>query len=114
VSMAGYNTTVEILRSGRPGLLVPRRGPSAEQRMRAELFADRGWVRWLDPDTLDRAAVTTAVGQALAANADPRAVTADLSGGVVAAEALIGLLDEQSDPWPVAGGATSAAAPAGL
>jgi predicted glycosyltransferase len=25
VSMAGYNTTVEILRSGRPGLLVPRR-----------------------------------------------------------------------------------------
>ncbi|MGH7750430.1 MAG: glycosyltransferase family protein, partial [Candidatus Dormibacteria bacterium] len=44
VAMAGYNTTMEVLRVGTPALLVPRRGPSAEQRMRAQRFAERGWV----------------------------------------------------------------------
>ncbi|MGH9280615.1 MAG: NAD-dependent epimerase/dehydratase family protein, partial [Acidimicrobiales bacterium] len=49
VSMAGYNTTMEVLRVGTPALLVPRRGPSEEQRMRAARFAERGWVSQLDP-----------------------------------------------------------------
>ena len=112
VSMAGYNTTVEILRSGRPGLLIPRRGPSAEQRLRAELFAARGWARWLDPEFLDADAVAGAVVQALAETVEPgNAPGPDLSGSVVAAAALIGLLDERCDPWPVAqGGATAMAA----
>jgi predicted glycosyltransferase len=65
VSMAGYNTTAEILRSGRPGLLVPRRGPSAEQRLRARLFAAHGWVRWVDPENLDADAIAVSVAQAL-------------------------------------------------
>ena len=52
VSMAGYNTTVEVLAAGTPALLIPRSGPSAEQRTRAELFAGRSWVRWLDPTDL--------------------------------------------------------------
>jgi predicted glycosyltransferase len=52
VSMAGYNTTVEVLAAGTPALLIPRSGPSAEQRTRAELFADRSWVSWLDPSDL--------------------------------------------------------------
>jgi predicted glycosyltransferase len=51
--MAGYNTTVEVLAAGTPALLIPRSGPSAEQRTRAELFAGRSWVRWLDPCRLD-------------------------------------------------------------
>jgi predicted glycosyltransferase len=112
VSMAGYNTTVEILRSGRPGLLVPRRGPSAEQRLRADLFAARGWVSWLDPELLDTDAVAGSVTRALSDTAEPGARPApDLSGSVVAAGALVGLLDEQSDCWPVAqGGVTAAAA----
>jgi predicted glycosyltransferase len=49
VAMCGYNTTMEVLRSGRPSILIPRTGPSAEQRTRAELFAARGWVQTLDP-----------------------------------------------------------------
>jgi predicted glycosyltransferase len=53
IAMAGYNTTVEILRSGVRAILVPRRGPSAEQRMRAQLFAERGWIDVIDPDDLD-------------------------------------------------------------
>ena len=50
IAMAGYNTTAEILTLDKPALLVPRSGPSAEQQMRAKLFADRGWVSWLPPD----------------------------------------------------------------
>ncbi len=53
VAMAGYNTTVEILQTGTRAILIPRRGPSAEQRTRAQLFAARSWIEMLDPDELD-------------------------------------------------------------
>lgn len=65
VAMAGYNTTMEILRSGKRAILIPRRGPSAEQRMRAQLFAERGWVEMIDPDDLDIANVAATVCAAL-------------------------------------------------
>jgi len=51
-AMAGYSTTVEVLCARTPAILVPRRGPSAEQRTRASLFAGRGWIRAIDPDDL--------------------------------------------------------------
>ena len=66
VAMAGYNTTMEVLRQGTPTLLVPRRGPSSEQRMRASQFAQRGWVSQLDPDELRPDRLATAVLAALA------------------------------------------------
>ena len=50
ISMAGYNTTVEILRMNKPAILIPRAGPSAEQRTRARLFAEKRWVDMMDPD----------------------------------------------------------------
>jgi predicted glycosyltransferase len=50
VTMAGYNTTVEILRSSTPALLIPRRGPSAEQKTRVRLFKERGWIDAVDQD----------------------------------------------------------------
>ena len=52
ISMAGYNTSVEILRTRRPAIFIPRAGPSAEQRTRARLFADKHWVDMIDPDEL--------------------------------------------------------------
>lgn len=52
ISMAGYNTSVEILRMRRSAILIPRAGPSAEQRTRARLFADKHWVDMIDPDDL--------------------------------------------------------------
>ena len=52
ISMAGYNTTVEILRMKTPAILIPRAGPSAEQRTRARLFSKRRWVDMIDPDDL--------------------------------------------------------------
>jgi predicted glycosyltransferase len=52
IAMAGYNTSVEILRMKKPAILIPRAGPSAEQRTRARLFADKHWVDMIDPDEL--------------------------------------------------------------
>jgi predicted glycosyltransferase len=52
IAMAGYNTSVEILRMKKPAILIPRAGPSAEQRTRASLFADKHWVDMIDPDEL--------------------------------------------------------------
>jgi predicted glycosyltransferase len=68
VGMAGYNTTTEVLRMGTPALLVPRRGPSSEQRMRARRFAERGWVSQLDPDELSPGRLAEAVLEALSAD----------------------------------------------
>jgi predicted glycosyltransferase len=52
VCMAGYNTLAEVLRLGRRALVVPRAGPSAEQRMRSQLFLERGLVDVVFPEDL--------------------------------------------------------------
>jgi len=52
VCMAGYNTLSEVLYLKKRALVVPRAGPSAEQRMRAGLFASRGLVEMLEPKEL--------------------------------------------------------------
>jgi len=81
VTMAGYNTTMEVLRLGAPALVVPRRGPSSEQRMRARRFAARGWVSQLDPDELSAERLAKAVLDALAARDHPAPVSPpDLDG----------------------------------
>jgi predicted glycosyltransferase len=66
VSMAGYNTTMEILRSSKPAILIPRAGPSAEQRMRASLFAARGWVHMIDAEDLSPERVASDIAEVLA------------------------------------------------
>jgi len=89
VAMAGYNTTMEVLRLGTPALLVPRRGPSREQRMRAQLFAERGWVSQLDPDELSPERLAAAVIAGLSENGvGASATTPDLGGLGRAAEYL--------------------------
>ncbi|MFD6136087.1 glycosyltransferase family protein [Isoptericola sp. NPDC060257] len=42
VTMGGYNSVCELLASGRPGLVVPRTHPRAEQLVRARRLADLG------------------------------------------------------------------------
>ncbi len=54
VTMGGYNSMCEAVGARKPALVVPRRGPSAEQRTRSRLFADRNLVAMLDPDELPR------------------------------------------------------------
>jgi predicted glycosyltransferase len=97
--MCGYNTTMEILRSGRRALLIPRVGPSAEQRMRASLFAEQGWVDMLQPDDLSSELVAGAVLASLRQGSlmNPQ-VKPDLQGLQNAAAALLGPLTEAEAP----------------
>jgi predicted glycosyltransferase len=89
VAMAGYNTSVEVLVAGTPAVLVPRVGPSAEQRTRARLFAERGWVRTIEPEQLDEAALAAAVLDCLAG---PKPTPPDIGGLPVVVEHLRSLL----------------------
>ena len=50
LTMAGYNSLTEILAQGHKPIVLPRKGPSREQRIRTRLFADRGLVDALDPE----------------------------------------------------------------
>jgi len=52
VCMAGYNTLSEVLYLKKKALVVPRDGPSAEQRMRAGLLAKKRLIDVLDPTDL--------------------------------------------------------------
>jgi predicted glycosyltransferase len=45
ISMAGYNSVVEILSAGVPALLVPRERPRLEQTIRAQRLAGIGGIR---------------------------------------------------------------------
>lgn len=49
VAMGGYNTSVEIIASGKPAIIVPRAAPRAEQRMRAAMLARMGLVWSVEP-----------------------------------------------------------------
>ena len=90
VSMAGYNTVVEILASGVPALLVPRERPRREQTLRAERLDGVGGI------TVARgcdaiAAISDFVPRALVA---PRraATTVDMGGVAATVGELAGLL----------------------
>jgi predicted glycosyltransferase len=50
VCMGGYNTLSEVLHLKKKALVVPRSGPSSEQRMRSALFAGRGLIDALNPE----------------------------------------------------------------
>jgi predicted glycosyltransferase len=65
VSMAGYNTMTEILRFRKRAVIVPRSGPSAEQRMRTQILAARGLVTAVDPAELSPDALGAAIVHAL-------------------------------------------------
>jgi predicted glycosyltransferase len=71
VTMGGYNTVCEVLRLGKPALVVPRVLPRREQLVRAERFAALGLLDMLHPDRLTPAAL----GDWLAT--PPRAPAAD-------------------------------------
>jgi predicted glycosyltransferase len=90
ISMAGYNTTAEVLASGTPALLVPRAVPVVEQLNRARILADEGRVAMLHPDDLDPAAVRPAIDELLArARRPPEAPSgaAEVAGILAAATA---------------------------
>jgi predicted glycosyltransferase len=97
VSMAGYNTLTEILRFHKPAVIVPREGPSAEQRMRAGVFAERGLVSLVDPQHLSAAGLANAIVETLTR---PRPLCTDAMPGLfgirAATTALLDILSPRS------------------
>lgn len=71
VSMAGYNTTAEILVAKKPAILVPRGAPRMEQRLRATLLHKLGlaWAILPEEDLVTR--LTQLVRDALAGAKPP-------------------------------------------
>lgn len=102
VSMAGYNTLSEILRFGKRAIVVPRTGPSAEQGMRARLFAARGLFEVLELGRLEPHALAAALARALDPEhvPPPRAVPA-LDGLERASAALLAELPAPAPERPV-------------
>ena len=50
IAMGGYNTTAEILVSGKPAILIPRAKPREEQRIRTRIFGQMGLVWDIQPE----------------------------------------------------------------
>jgi predicted glycosyltransferase len=90
VMMAGYNSICEVMSYRKKALVIPRAGPSAEQRIRSRLFAERGLVHVLDPDELTAPRLAAAVISLLADDSVPnRANIPALDGASRAADVLL-------------------------
>jgi predicted glycosyltransferase len=65
VTMPGYNTSCELLSGAANAIVVPRAGPSQEQRLRASWLERWGRARALEPATLDPAGLAEAIASCL-------------------------------------------------
>jgi predicted glycosyltransferase len=91
VSQCGYNTALEVVRSGVPALVVPFAAEGEdEQSRRARRLASLGAVRVLDPPRLDASSLAAEI-RALA-GFRPRPPELDLTGSRTSAELLSSLL----------------------
>lgn len=91
VCMAGYNTLCEVLAGRRRALVVPRAGPSAEQRIRSRLFAERRLVRTVVPEELTPERLASELAHVLDDDSLPdEAMIPSLSGAARAAELILG------------------------
>lgn len=98
VTMAGYNSINEALALGCPVVTVPRLGPSAEQRMRADRLAALGLARVLHREDLSAAALATLIAAPLQR---PPSMSLRLDGAEQAAALLQGFIEtHQSDKEP--------------
>ncbi len=93
VCMAGYNTLSEVLHLRKKALVVPRAGPSAEQTMRAGLFASRDLIEMLDPRELSPEALAQRLLVALRREDFPaRDGAIEMNGARQAASCLLELI----------------------
>ena len=58
VTMGGYNSVTEAIAARCPTIVIPRIGPSAEQRLRAECLQRLGFVDTVSLETLDPGTLT--------------------------------------------------------
>lgn len=91
ISQAGYNTVLDLLRAGRPAIVVPfDAGNETEQAVRADAMAQAGLAACLRLDTLSPDALAEAVERQL--TAQPPAVRIDRNGAAGAVAAIAALL----------------------
>lgn len=101
IAMAGYNTSVEILRMKTPAILVPRAGPSAEQRTRARLFSERHWVDMIDPAELNPDNLAQCIISHLKhPNGNKPSALPNLNGAAVAAKHTLAVLASKKEQVP--------------
>lgn len=87
VSMGGYNSTIELLATRKPALIVPRVEPRVEQLIRAERLSQLGLIEMIHPGDLNPELLREKVEGLL--RRDPAAAPAvrvDLSGASRAVE----------------------------
>ena len=93
VSQGGYNTALEVLRSGTPGLLVPYATPEEDEQLRRARRLERlGAVRVLSPERLAPATLAAELRRLLAF--EPRPASVDLGGAARTAALLEDLVTE--------------------
>jgi predicted glycosyltransferase len=96
VSMAGYNSLCEIMAARKKALVVPRAGPSAEQRTRSRLFSERSLLRMLDPDHLSPQRMARALATLVTENGVPdTAGIPPLDGAKRSSRILLGVSTEE-------------------
>jgi predicted glycosyltransferase len=77
VSMAGYNTVCDVLSYRRPAVLIPRREPSHEQRIRAQRLREWGVAEVLAPAEADPDRLAEAMDAVLGTTPPPSPVPLD-------------------------------------
>jgi len=101
VTMAGYNSLCEIMERHKKALVVPRSGPSFEQRMRGELLCKRGLIRMLDPDDLNGQRLGEELLRLLLENSVPdTSMIPPLDGAEHAADHLLAEIGQPLSPQP--------------
>jgi predicted glycosyltransferase len=97
VSQCGYNTTLELLHSGVPAVVVPYAPPEEdEQTRRAARLAAMGALRVLDPCSLSAGALAAEIVALLSFT--PNRAVIDLDGAKRTAALLAELVDDAQTP----------------
>jgi len=91
VSQAGYNTVMDVLRSGAPAVMVPFEGRTeTEQRMRTQRLAARGALELVDERELSATTLAAAVDRSAMRSTRP-APPFDMRGAERSAERILEL-----------------------
>ncbi|MFQ5565296.1 MAG: glycosyltransferase family protein, partial [Paracoccaceae bacterium] len=100
VTMGGYNSLTEALAIGCRTLVIPRVGPSSEQRIRAEILSKRGLIETLSIDQATPEALARRFG-CLRPARRARLSPLTLGGAAAAASFIAGILSSQHPDRPV-------------
>ena len=87
ITMGGYNSMLETVYLGKRTIVIPRKGPSSEQKIRAKLFADLGLVTNVDLNRLTARKLAGEIERSLA-SAPPLTACLPMTGVDRAAQAI--------------------------